>query len=120
MAKTAFSMRIYIKVTECEKFIIKKGYGCRDVRNIIRGRVEKLALSLPHLEENETSNRCELSQIDIRIYNEEAIKRLKQYADINRVPPGTLVRRLAVDPLVLRYLVGGVFDSSPAHPLPKL
>lgn len=101
-AEMRTSMRIYVELTECEIEIVRQESGHSNVDSYIRNRTERLAKLLP------VGPACAKYRASYVLSDPEAIERIEQYRIANSITRGAVVRRLAVDPLVLPRLLGGV------------
>lgn len=99
-------LRIFITYSPAEWRCLENqisNYGFKEVRNFIHHRIRK---QLPLLPQASIDNCAKKDTRSFSITDAEAINRIESYCRNNKIPPSTLVRRLATDPLVLNCLLG--------------
>jgi hypothetical protein len=102
-------LRIEFYSSDCEWNFIKteaQRNGYNNEGDFIINRIRKVAVALPETEVNGFV--CEKKLRSFRIYDEVFIRKLTAYCFSQKIHPSTLMRRLVVDPVVRKHLLGEV------------
>lgn len=101
-------LRIEFFNSDCEwQYIIEeaKKNGYENDTEFVTNRIRKIAMSFPETKGNFT---CEKKIRTFRVYDEDFIRRLTTYCCTQKINPTTLMRRLVVDPVIRKHLLGEV------------
>ena len=98
-------MRIGIYISSCEWNMVEQvasEMGFKNGESFIQCQMRKISLRIP-----ETAMiGCVKEKRMFTISDEEAIAKIERYCQSNTLNPATLMRRLVVDPVVGKYLLG--------------
>lgn len=93
-------------ISKCEWQYIEREaetQSFKDGNSFVISRMRKVGAALPLIA---IANVCEKERKQFRIYDEEVIRRLTSYCDSQKINPSTFMRRLVLDPVVRKHLLG--------------
>lgn len=96
--------------SKCEwGFIAKEAelQGFKDDNAFIIHKIRKIGNLIPVVD---ASFSCQKERKRFRIYDDEFIRKLNSYCFSQKINPSTLMRRLVVDPVVRKHLLGEALE----------